>query len=199
MSMREGWFGFRRLKPLAFASCGASLSRGAPRGLSRRLHHPLRFAVSSEVGSASSIAVDFGAKRSDAEKQVAQLKSDEKAELIKLLTDDQKKQLLKHLTGDAPKEQAKKNDKAGDSKNGKKPTTLPPEWESLKLTHEQREMLLAVVDRYSVKANDAARRLEALRWFERAEMVKRLTDEQKAILLKGLTRDDTDNAKKNDK
>jgi Spy/CpxP family protein refolding chaperone len=125
---------------------------------------------------------DYRPKRQVLLKREADLKSAEQADMLKVLTDEQRAQLLKHMT-DTP---AKREDtKKADSQ--KRTGSLPPLWESLMLTTEQRDKLTSIKAAYRPKAAEAVTRLNDLKSEEKTAMVRLLTDEQKARLLQMLT------------
>ncbi|MFO0968862.1 MAG: hypothetical protein U0793_25185 [Gemmataceae bacterium] len=67
---------------------------------------------------------------------------------------------------------------------------LPPGWKALKLEKDQITKIYAVQKMYRGKIQDLEDQIIALRAHERMEMVKVLTDDQKALLRKLTTGDD---------
>jgi Spy/CpxP family protein refolding chaperone len=133
------------------------------------------------------ISREYQRKIQAAEKRVDELKGAETAELITVLTAEQQAELLKRLT---EKRESKKGDtKKGDTKKGE--LVLPPGWDSLSLTEEQRKNALRIQTKHKLGIAQSVGRLDDVRSEERYMQVKELNDAQKAMLLKGLTVGDT--------
>ncbi len=92
------------------------------------------------------------------------------------------------ISGDTKKD-------AGDVKKDKETTTkkpmLPQGWKALKLTAEQKKTVYSVMSEYRLKIEGLRKQIADLEAQERAAMLKVLTDDQKALLLKGLTGEST--------
>lgn len=75
---------------------------------------------------------------------------------------------------------------SGDAKKpgGKFRGMLPPGWKSLKLTAAQKQEVYAVQHSYDAKYDELKKKIEELKAQERAEMVRVLTEEQRAQLVK---------------
>ena len=88
---------------------------------------------------------------------------------------------------------------SGDTKKDKdtgKKSILPPGWKGLMLSKDQRTKLDEVRGGYRVKIAALEKQIGDLKAAEKADMYKILNEEQKAILLKGLTGDNKDKATK---
>jgi hypothetical protein len=83
---------------------------------------------------------------------------------------------------------------ASDSGDTKKDTgkkgTIPAGWKGLKLSKDQHDKVVGLSADYGVKIAALQKQIDDLKVQLRAEQVKVLTDDQKAILLKGLTGED---------
>jgi hypothetical protein len=84
----------------------------------------------------------------------------------------------------------------GDTKKDKeKKGSIPSGWKALMLSKEQHDKITAVDVEYGMRIAALQKQMDELKSQRRAEQVKFLTDEQKAILLKGLTGDEKTPAK----
>jgi hypothetical protein len=86
-----------------------------------------------------------------------------------------------------------------DKDTGKKTSPLPPGWKGLMLSKEQRVKLEEVRNGYRSRISALEGQITELRAKEKAEMFKVLNEDQKAILLKGLTGEAKDKAPTADK
>jgi hypothetical protein len=96
---------------------------------------------------------------------------------------------------------------SGDKKDkdpvkGKTPN-LPPGWKALMLSKDQTAKVHGIMADYQVKIGELDKKIGELKAQRTADMVKVLTDEQKALYLKGLTgeeaKDKKDDKDKSDK
>ena len=86
---------------------------------------------------------------------------------------------------------ADSGDKEKDKEKEKKfKGMLPPGWKALKLEKDQITKIYAVQKMYRGKLQDLEDQITALKAMERTEMVKVLTDDQKALLRKLTTGDE---------
>jgi hypothetical protein len=92
------------------------------------------------------------------------------------------------ISGDTKKDKDKDPPKKGN---------LPPGWKGLMLSKEQRDKLGTVMSEYKSKIVALEKQIDELKSAEKVEMYRVLNEDQKGILLKGLTGDDKD--KKDDK
>ncbi len=90
-----------------------------------------------------------------------------------------------------------KKDKDKDS--GKITHRTPTGWKVLKLSAEQKKKIYAIQDDFGVKINELKKKITDLETQELTEMVKLLTDEQKATLLKSVTGEEKDKGPSKDK
>jgi hypothetical protein len=93
---------------------------------------------------------------------------------------------------------------SGDTKKDKdtkeKAPNLPPGWKALMLSKDQLVKVHGIMGDYNGKIVALQRKIDELKSAEKSDMIKVLTDEQKALYLKNLTGDDgKDKAKDKDK
>jgi hypothetical protein len=86
-----------------------------------------------------------------------------------------------------------------DKDTGKKTSPLPPGWKGLMLSKEQRVKLEEVRSGYRSRISALEQQITELKAQEKADMFKVLNEDQKAILLKGLTGETKDKAPTADK
>jgi hypothetical protein len=77
-----------------------------------------------------------------------------------------------------------------DTGKGKTPN-LPPGWKALMLSKDQTTKVHGIMADYKDKIDELNKKVGELKAQERADMIKVLTDEQKALYLKGLTGEDS--------
>jgi hypothetical protein len=84
---------------------------------------------------------------------------------------------------------------SGDKKDKDTPKektpSLPPGWKALKLSKDQLAKVHGIMGDYKSKIDELQKKIGDLKAQEKADMVKVLTDDQKAQYLKGLTGEDT--------
>jgi len=89
---------------------------------------------------------------------------------------------------------------SGDAKKDKEPgkgktPNLPPGWKALMLSKDQTAKVHVIMADYKDKIDELNKKVGELKAQERADMIKVLTDEQKALYLKGLTGEDSKDKK----
>src|SRR4051812_3008113 len=85
----------------------------------------------------------------------------------------------------------KDKDGAKDKDTPKVKGALPAGWKALKLTADQKLKVYAIQGDYKTKIAELKKKIEDLEAHEKAEMIKVLTDDQKAQLTKNLIGEDT--------
>jgi hypothetical protein len=78
---------------------------------------------------------------------------------------------------------------SGETKKPKNPN-LPPGWKALMLSKDQLAKVYGIMGDHKAKIADLQKKIDALKAAEKSEMIKVLTDDQKALYLKNLTGDD---------
>jgi hypothetical protein len=85
----------------------------------------------------------------------------------------------------------KDKDGAKDKDTPKVKGALPAGWKVLKLTADQKSKVYAIQGEYKTKIAELKKKIEELEAHEKADMIKVLTDDQKAQLTKALIGEDT--------
>jgi hypothetical protein len=124
------------------------------------------------------IITSYRPKFQAADKRFREVSDAEMRELVQILTAEQKDAAAKLR---AEISVTKKDDAKKDS------VQLPPGWHTLRLTEDQMKTLVKIRTTYKYKVAETRGRLEDLRAAERAQLVRELNDDQKAMLLKGIT------------